>query len=44
MLFVTRLFAVLAGLLLLSGTCLAASPLTIVYSGNNFGNVRPCPS
>ena len=42
--FVKYLFALLAGLLLSPCLSYASSPLTIVYSGNNFGNVSPCPS
>jgi len=34
----------LAGLVFTAGSSLASSPLTIVYSGNNYGNYQPCPS
>jgi hypothetical protein len=37
--------ATLAGLALTADSSFAASPLlTVVYSGNNYGNYQPCPS
>lgn len=38
------ILAMLAGLAFTAGPSFAASPLTIVYSGNNYGNYQPCPS
>lgn len=39
-----RFLASLAAIVLLAGPATAANVVTIVFSGNNWGYIKPCPT